>query len=46
LNVEVRERHALEERVATLTEQSEADRHACFHDPLTVYRIGRCAMIG
>lgn len=35
LKVEVRERHALEERVATLTEQGEADRHASLHDPLT-----------
>jgi hypothetical protein len=35
LKVEVRERHALEDRVAVLTEQSEADRHASFHDPLT-----------
>jgi GGDEF domain-containing protein len=25
----------LEDRVAVLTEQSEADRHASFHDPLT-----------
>ncbi len=35
LKGEVRERHALEERVATLTEQGAADRHASLHDPLT-----------
>ncbi len=35
LKAEVGERHALEERLAVLTEQSDADRHAAFHDPLT-----------
>ncbi len=35
LKVEVSERRALEERLSTLTEQSDADRHASFHDPLT-----------
>ena len=35
LKQEVRERHALEDRLTELTEQSELDRHAAFHDPLT-----------
>jgi diguanylate cyclase (GGDEF)-like protein len=35
LKVEVKERHALEERLTLLSEQSEADRHALFHDTLT-----------
>jgi diguanylate cyclase (GGDEF)-like protein len=35
LENEVRERHALEHRLAAVTEQEEASRHASFHDPLT-----------
>ena len=35
LKVEVKERHALEDRLAALTEQSEEDRYASLHDPLT-----------
>ncbi len=35
LKGEVRVRHLLEDRVAVLAEQSEADRHASLHDPLT-----------
>ena len=35
LKAEVRERHEMEERLTALTEQSNADRHASFHDPLT-----------
>lgn len=35
LRVEVRERHEIEDRLTALTEQSDADRHASLHDPLT-----------
>lgn len=35
LKVEVQERHALEDRLTALTEQSEVDKHASFHDSLT-----------
>ncbi|MDP9082565.1 MAG: diguanylate cyclase [Pseudomonadota bacterium] len=35
LKAEVKERHVLEDRLTALTAQSEADRHASFHDPLT-----------
>jgi diguanylate cyclase len=35
LEDEVKQRHVLEKRLATATEQGEAARHAAFHDPLT-----------
>lgn len=35
LKAEVRERHALEAQLETMTEQSDADRHASLHDALT-----------
>ena len=35
LKAEVKKRHVLEEQLAAVTEQGEADRHAAFHDVLT-----------